>query len=106
MTRKRWRKIIQADIGYYGLFVDEKMVARACVEKLTDHYWEISDVRVAREHRNRGNATAICAFLTDEILQNGKIPTIRTERDNAAMRKVIQKLRFRPFLEDNDDEAI
>ncbi len=106
MARKQWRKIIQADIGYYGLFVDENMVARGCIEKLTDRYWEISDVRVARAYRNRGCATAICAFLTDEILQCGKIPTIRTEKDNAAMRKVIQKLHFRPFSEDNDDEAI
>ena len=106
MARKQWRKIIRSDIGYYGLFVDDKMVARACVEKLTDHYWEISDVRVAREHRNRGNATAICSFVTNEILESGRIPTIRTEKDNAAMRKVIQKLRFRPFSEDNDDEAI
>ncbi len=106
MARKQWRKIIQADIGYYGLFVDDTMVARACVEKLTDRYWEISDVRVAREYRNRGYATAICAFLTNIILSSGRIPTIRTENDNAAMRKVIQKLRFRPFLEDNDDETI
>ena len=82
------------------------MVARACVEKLTDRYWEISDVRVARAYRNRGCATAICAFLTDEILQCGKIPTIRTETDNAAMRKVILKLHFRSFSEDNDDERI
>lgn len=106
MARKQWRKIIQPDIGYYGLFVDDKMVARACVEKLTDRYWEISDVRVAQEHRNRGNATAICSFVTNEILESGKIPTIRTKQDNAAMRKVIQKLHFRPFSEDNDDETI
>lgn len=106
MTGKRWRQIIQADIGYYGLFAEGKMVARACVEKLTDRYWEISDVRVANAFRNRGCATAIVAFLTDEILSRGKIPTIRTEKDNAAMRNVIQKLRFRPFSEDNDDEAI
>ena len=106
MARKQWRKIIQSDIGYYGLFAEGKMVARACVEKLTDRYWEISDVRVAQEYRNRGCATAICTFLTDIILSGGRIPTIRTEKDNAAMRKVIQKLRFRPFSEDNDDEAI
>ena len=106
MARKRWRQIIQADIGYYGLFAEGKMVARTCVEKLTDRYWEISDVRVANAFRNRGCATAIVAFLTDEILSRGKIPTIRTEKDNAAMRKVIQKLRFRLFAEDNDDATI
>lgn len=106
MARKQWRKIIRSDIGYYGLFVDDTMVARACVEKLTDRYWEISDVRVAREYRNRGYATAICSFVTNEILESGRIPTIRTENDNAAMRKVIQKLHFRLFSEDNDDETI
>ena len=103
LSRKQWDGIIKAGTRYCGLFADGEMVARACIEKLTDRYWEISDVRVAHEYRNRGYATAISGFVAGEILKNGRVPTIRTRRDNAAMRKVIQKLGFQPFWEDNNE---
>ena len=99
LSRKQWDGIVQADTRYCGLFIDGKMVARAGIEKLTDRYWEISDVRVAKEYRNRGYATAISGFVADEILKNGRVPTVRTRQDNDAMRKVIQKLGFQPFSE-------
>ncbi len=79
------------------------MAARACIEKLTDRYWEISDVRVAQDDRNRGYATAICGFVANEILSAGHIPTIRTEKDNGAMLSVIRKLDFLPFADDLPD---
>ncbi len=103
---KKWNAIIKTGVHYCGLFVDNQMVARACIEKLTDRYWEISDVRVAKEYRDRGYATAICSFVANEILSSNRIPTIRTEKDNAAMRKVIKKLKFQPFAENMDDRYV
>ena len=102
MSQKRWSAVLNADVRYYGLFVDNKMIARACIEKLTDRYWEISDVHVAKDHRNRGYATAICGFVAKYILSSNHVPTIRTEKDNAAMRKVIKKLGFQPFTEESE----
>ncbi len=104
LSGKRWNSILNADISYCGLFTEDKMVARACIEKQTDRYWEISDVRVAPVYRNRGYATALCSFVAHEILESGRIPTIRTERDNAAMRKVIQKLGFQPITEETESD--
>ncbi|MBQ6065519.1 MAG: GNAT family N-acetyltransferase [Clostridia bacterium] len=101
ISGKRWSSILNADISYCGLFTEDKMVARACIEKLTDRYWEISDVHVAPAYRNCGYATALCGFVANEIWENGRIPTIRTEKDNAAMRKVIRKLGFQPFHEED-----
>ena len=106
LSIKKWNGIIKTGVRYCGLFVDNQMVARACIEKLTDQYWEISDMRVAQEYRNRGYATAICSFVANEILSNNRIPTIRTEKDNAAMRKVIKKLKFQPFAENMDDRYV
>jgi len=96
---------MKTGVRYCGLFVDNQMVARACIEKLSDRYWEISDVRVAKDHRNRGYATAICVFVTNEIIKNGRIPTIRTEKTNTAMLKVIEKLQFQPFNEEENRYA-
>ena len=106
LSIKKWNDIIKTGIRYCGLFVDNKMVARACIEKLTDRYWEISDVRVANDHRNRGYATTICGFVANEIIKSGRIPTIRTEKTNNAMLKVIEKLHFHPFDNKPPDSCI
>ena len=106
LSIKKWNDIIKTGIRYCGLFVDNKMVARACIEKLTDRYWEISDVRVANDHRNRGYATTICGFVANEIIKSGRIPTIRTEKTNNAMLKVIEKLHFHPFDNKPPDPCI
>ena len=104
LSKKQWDGIVKANIRYCGLFIDGKMVARAGIEKLTDRYWEISDVRVAKEYRNRGYASVICGFAANEILKNGRVPTVRTRQDNAAMRKVIHKLGFQPFGDNKNNE--
>ena len=96
---------MKTGVRYCGLFIDNKMVARACIEILTDRYWEISDVRVAKDQRNRGYATTICGFVANEIIKSGRIPTIRTEKTNIAMLKVIQKLQFQPFNEEENRYA-
>ena len=54
----------------------------------------IADVRVAREYRNKGLAYNICSFVLEYILENKRIPTMRTEEDNYPMQKVISKLGF------------
>ncbi len=102
MSVKDWNGMMKEDIRYCGVFVDGKMVARACIEKLTDRYWEVSDVRTAKEYRGRGYATAICVFVVEEIIRSGRIPTVRTERTNTPMLKVIEKLGFRPFDENKE----
>ena len=103
---KKWNGLIKTEVRYCGVFVDNKMVARACIEKLTDRYWEISDVRVAKDYRDQGYATVICVFAVNEIIKNGRIPTIRTERTNDAMLKVIKKLHFQPFDDESEESFV
>ncbi len=89
-----WDKIYDEGTIYAGLFVDGKMVARACVEKYSDFYWEVGDVRVAISYRNRGYAHEICIFVLNYIISQHKIPTIRTEEKNVIMQKIIEDLGF------------
>jgi RimJ/RimL family protein N-acetyltransferase len=89
-----WDKIWQEGTRYAGLFVDSKMVARACVEKYSAEAWEVADVRVVREYRGKMFAFAVCSFVLNYILENERIPTIRTEEDNFPMQKVIANLGF------------
>ena len=96
VTEQVWREIFADGTVYCGLFADGKMTARACIEKLTDDIWEIADVRVAQDYRNRGQASRLCGFVLADILSAGRLPSIRTEEHNLAMQKVIAKLGFTP----------
>ena len=94
ITEDVWREICDEGTVYCGLFVDDRMTARACREMISDDVWEIADVRTAQDYRNRGQAFAVCNFVLRYILDAGKTPSIRTEEHNIAMQKVITKLGF------------
>ncbi len=92
-----WRRAYAEGTVYCGRFAGDTMVARACVEKYSEDRWEVADVRTVREYRGRGCATAVCDYVLRYILAQNRVPTMRTEEDNAAMRRVIAKLRFVPM---------
>lgn len=92
-TAEKWRAWNE-NAMYCGLFADGEMIARACVERYSPERWEVGDVRVAREYRNRGCAGEVCSFVLDYILSAGRTATIRTEDDNLPMRRVIARLGF------------
>ena len=94
ILKERWLQIHEEGTRYCLLFDDGIPVARACVEKYSETFWEVADVRVARAHRNQGFAQRVCSFVLNYILVCEKTPTIRTEEDNAAMQSVIAKLGF------------
>ena len=94
LDQSTWDEIYNEGTQYCVLFVDSVPVARACVEKYSADAWEVADVRVARPFRNRGLAFDVCSGVLQYILDHGKIATIRTEEDNAPMRRVILKLGF------------
>ena len=89
-----WKRIYEDGTVYCGMFVDGKMVARACVEKYSLNAWEVADVRTVRQFQNKGYAYQVCCFVLNYIMENGRTATIRTEEDNVRMKKVIDKLGF------------
>lgn len=81
---------------YCAVFINERIVATAAVEKYTQDKWETGSVMVLRSERNKGYAKQICYFVTKFILDSGYIATCRTEEHNIAMQKVIRSLGFTP----------
>lgn len=94
LPESMWAEIYEEGTVYCGLFVENMMVGRACVEKYSPDAWEVADVRVAKPYRNRGYASRLCYFVLSYILSQGKAATTRTEEDNLAMQRVIEKLGF------------
>lgn len=89
-----WNKVYTEGTMYCLMLEADLPVARACVEKYSDDKWEVADVRVAKEYRNRGLAYEVSIFVLNYILENGKQPTIRTEEHNIPMQHVISKIGF------------
>jgi len=102
VSAELWQRIQEEGTRYCGLFADGKMTARACIEKIDGMKWEVSDVRVAREYRNQGQAKRICRFVMNEIFRSGKVASIRTEEDNFPMLAVIRALGFSPVNGDGE----
>ncbi len=94
LSQQEWDSICNDKITYYVLFYNGIPVARASVEKYSEEVWEVADVRVAADYRNRGFATDISRYVLKLILENGRSATIRTEDDNLSMKRVISKLGF------------
>ena len=94
LEKAKWDEIYSEETIYCGLFVDDIMVSRACVEKYSVNAWEVADVRTAKPYRGNGYAFQVCSFVLKYILDHGKTATMRTEEDNEKMKKVIAKLGF------------
>ena len=94
LERTKWKQVYSDGTKYCGLFINGKMVCRACVEKYSLNVWEVGDVRTARLYRGKGYAHQVCSFVLKYILKQGKTATIRTENDNKVMKKVITDLGF------------
>ena len=100
-----WREIYANGTVYCGLFADDKMIARACVEKYSKNAWEIADVRTAKQFRRNGYAFDVCSYVLNYILNQGKTATIRTEENNSAMKRVIETMGFQQ-IDDTQCSAI
>lgn len=97
LAQQIWDDAYDSGTIYCILFADHLPVARACVEKYSSKMWEVADVRVAKACQNRGLAYAVSVFVLNYILDNARVPTIRTESDNQPMLRVIEKNGFSLF---------
>ncbi len=94
ISNEVWLDIFQSGTMYCGVFVENKMVSRAAVEKYSADTWEVADVRTANAYRYQGYAKQSCLWVLNYILNNRKNATIRTEHDNFKMQSIINKLGF------------
>ena len=94
LEKTKWEQAYADGTVYCGLFIDRKMVSRACVEKYSHNAWEVSDVRTVKQYRGNGYAFRVCSFVLRYILSQSRTATIRTEEDNETMKTVIKKLGF------------
>ena len=90
------KEIYQTGIARYCLLYHDGLpVARGAVEPLNDDVWEAADMRTAIAYRGKGLAKEMLRFLSQYIIEHGKIASCRTEEDNVAMQKVIKSIGYK-----------
>jgi RimJ/RimL family protein N-acetyltransferase len=85
---------LAASDAAWGALVDGRLVAVACSFFFGEHYEDIG-VITEREYRGQGLSTACAAALCADIQARGRRPSWSTSPDNAASRRVAEKLGFR-----------
>jgi RimJ/RimL family protein N-acetyltransferase len=87
----RWR-----DGGFVdaGIVLDGLLVARAARWTYSDEAWELAGVFTLPERRGEGLARAVCSFVTQHILDEGRTATCHTDPSNIIMRSVAERLGF------------
>lgn len=84
-----------------GAFADGALVS--CTDApgmpyMKDYVREIG-VNTLQDHRRRGYAAAACSKCVDEILKSHKVPLWSTSVNNAASRKLAERIGFAEFAE-------
>jgi len=91
-----FKEMYQAGVARYCLLYHDGLpVARGAVEPLSEQVWEAADIRTAKAYRSKGFAKEILRFLSQYIIEHGKIASCRTEEDNEAMHNVIKSIGYK-----------
>jgi predicted GNAT family acetyltransferase len=76
--------------------VDGRAVATAGLWPRTDQEWEVIAVGTAPGFRNRGYGKAVVSFVTQEILDAGKVAALSHHKENTAMGRIADALGYKP----------
>lgn len=94
MPTDEWEQIARDGYRYAAIVESGKIVAIAAAWKRSEDEWELAAVSTREGYRRQGCGTAVCAFVTDHILAEGRHATCTTRRDNAAMITTARKLGY------------
>ena len=96
ITNELFRDMYRKGTARYCLLYNDNLpVARGAVEPLSEQTWEAADIRTAKDYRNKGFAKEILRFLSQYIIEHGKMATCRTEKDNIAMQRAIKSVGYK-----------
>lgn len=71
-----------------------KVVAMARSSRENDEFVAVNGVYTVPEHRRKGYASAIVAYISDLILQNGKTPALYTDLSNPSSNTAYKNIGF------------
>ncbi|WP_054842338.1 GNAT family N-acetyltransferase [Vulcanisaeta distributa] len=79
---------------YYGLFINNELVAIAGTYLKLPEVWIIGDVFTTPNHRNKGFAKAVVSAVTKDVINAGAIAMLHVDEDNIPAIKVYKRLGY------------
>ncbi len=84
-----------AELGdYFGILEDGELCAMAGIRMAFDGHQEISAVCTHPNHRGQGYASRLTSHVVRHIESQGDVAFLHTELDNAAARRIYDRLGF------------
>jgi len=81
---------------------DDKLLAQACIQTVTDNTSQIGAVYTLEEERGKGYGKAVVSELCERIIKRGKLPTLIVNKQNTPALAAYKALGF----EHHDDYLI
>jgi len=85
----------------FGLFAEDTAVSSSFIRGIPKHpppgrrkMWAITGLNTVREHRQRGYASTLTAYLINFIMERGSVPIYWHDHDNEASRRNALKCGF------------
>jgi predicted GNAT family acetyltransferase len=85
LTRKTWDMAHQFGYTYAGLLAVNRMISCAAVWRYSPQCWEVAAVSTLPDFHRQGYSKRVVSFVTEYILNSGKVATCSTDDDNLAM---------------------
>lgn len=80
---------------YYGIFIENKLVAVTGERIQLDNFIEVSAVVTHPDHTRKGLAQQLVAYTTEKILEKGKTPILHVAENNSGAIKLYEKVGFK-----------
>ncbi len=93
-SREEWGELYSQGYRYCAVLRKGKAVATAGLWPRTDEEWEVIAVGTAPGFRRQGYGKAVVSFVTETILQGGRVATIGFRKENTPMRRTAVALGY------------
>mgnify|MGYP006350105477 FL=1 len=80
---------------YFGIYVDGRLAAMIGERLGTDAHQEVSAICTHPDYLGRGYARRLTALLTNDILQQGRLPFLHVSYENLRAKQMYEQLGYR-----------
>jgi RimJ/RimL family protein N-acetyltransferase len=95
LTRDEWRSFKDMGYTYAAAIEDDAIVSCGAAWAYSDEAWEAAAVATRSDAKGKGYATSVVSFITQHILNSGRLATCSTRLTNIPMQRVAQNVGFR-----------
>jgi predicted GNAT family acetyltransferase len=94
LSRDEWRSFKDMGYTYAAVIEDDAIVSWAAVWTYSDDAWEVATPTTRPDARGKGYATSVVSFVTQHILDSGRLASCGTHMTNIPMQRTAERVGF------------